>query len=53
MGEGWSDFYARALLSTAGEDLNGVYAAGSYVTFCSAPALRIITTTASADSPTR
>jgi extracellular elastinolytic metalloproteinase len=32
MGEGWSDFYARALLSTADEDVNGVYAAGAYVT---------------------
>jgi hypothetical protein len=25
MGEGWSDFYARALLSTADEDPNGIY----------------------------
>jgi subtilisin-like proprotein convertase family protein len=32
MGEGWSDFYARALLSTASEDVNGIYAAGPYVT---------------------
>ena len=32
MGEGWSDFYSRALLSTADEDVNGVYAAGGYVT---------------------
>ena len=32
MGEGWSDFYARALLATADEDVNGIYAAGAYVT---------------------
>jgi hypothetical protein len=32
MGEGWSDFYARSLLSTADEDVDGVYAAGGYVT---------------------
>lgn len=32
MGEGWSDFYARALLSTAGEDPNAVYAMGGWVT---------------------
>src|SRR2546423_11337428 len=32
MGEGWSDFYARALLSAADEDVNGIYAAGGYVT---------------------
>jgi subtilisin-like proprotein convertase family protein len=32
MGEGWSDYYARALLSTADEDVNGLYASGSYVT---------------------
>ncbi|HEX6624778.1 MAG TPA: M36 family metallopeptidase [Pyrinomonadaceae bacterium] len=32
MGEGWSDFYARALLSTADEDINGLYAAGGYST---------------------
>jgi hypothetical protein len=32
MGEGWSDYYARALLSTASEDVNGVYAAGAYAT---------------------
>lgn len=32
MGEGWSDFYARALLSTADEDVNGIYAMGAYVT---------------------
>ncbi|HEY6404125.1 MAG TPA: M36 family metallopeptidase, partial [Blastocatellia bacterium] len=32
MGEGWSDFYARALLSTADEDVNGLYASGAYAT---------------------
>jgi Fungalysin metallopeptidase (M36)/Bacterial Ig domain/Calx-beta domain len=32
MGEGWSDFYARALLSTASENVNGVYAMGGWVT---------------------
>ncbi|MBS1787203.1 MAG: M36 family metallopeptidase [Acidobacteria bacterium] len=32
MGEGWSDFYARALLSSASEDVNGIYAMGAYVT---------------------
>ncbi|MBV9209569.1 MAG: M36 family metallopeptidase, partial [Acidobacteria bacterium] len=33
MGEGWSDFYARMLLSSASEDVNGIYAAGAYVTY--------------------
>ena len=37
MGEGWSDFYARALLSTADEDVNGVYATGGWVTHALAP----------------
>jgi hypothetical protein len=32
MGEGWSDYYARSLLSTASEDINGLYPAGAYVT---------------------
>ena len=32
MGEGWSDFYGRALLATASENVNGVYAAGAYST---------------------
>jgi hypothetical protein len=31
MGEGWSDLYARALLSTADEDINGRYAYGAWV----------------------
>ena len=33
MGEGWSDFYARLVVSTASEDVNGIYAAGAYVTW--------------------
>jgi hypothetical protein len=33
MGEGWSDYYARAIASTADEDVNGVYSAGNYVTY--------------------
>jgi len=31
MGEGWSDFIAIALLSQAGDDVNGNYPVGSYV----------------------
>ena len=30
MGEGWSDFYALALLSEPGDDVNGCFAAGAY-----------------------
>lgn len=33
MGEGWSDFYALSLLSEPGDDVNGNYAAGGYVTY--------------------
>lgn len=33
MGEGWSDFYARAILSTASEDINGIFPAGPYATW--------------------
>jgi uncharacterized repeat protein (TIGR01451 family) len=33
MGEGWSDFYGLALLSEAGDDLDGAYAAGGYLTY--------------------
>ncbi|HEX7295900.1 MAG TPA: M36 family metallopeptidase, partial [Pyrinomonadaceae bacterium] len=33
MGEGWGDFYGRAILSTADEDINGIYASGGYATF--------------------
>lgn len=32
MGEGWSDFYARALLAHAAEDPNGVFTTGGWVT---------------------
>jgi hypothetical protein len=32
MGEGWSDFYAFSLLSSADEDVNALYAMGAYVT---------------------
>ena len=30
MGEGWSDFYAQAMLSEAADPINGVYSAGAY-----------------------
>ena len=33
MGEGWSDFYALALLSEAGDSLDGNYAFGAYAVF--------------------
>ncbi len=33
MGEGWSDFYALALLSEAGDNVNGNYAAGAYASY--------------------
>ncbi|HEX8089456.1 MAG TPA: M36 family metallopeptidase [Blastocatellia bacterium] len=33
MGEGWSDFYARAILSSADEDVNGIFNTGGYATF--------------------
>ncbi|MEO6393553.1 MAG: M36 family metallopeptidase [Pyrinomonadaceae bacterium] len=32
MGEGWSDFYGRMILSTADEDVNATYAMGAYAT---------------------
>jgi hypothetical protein len=32
MGEGWSDFYALALLSEPGDDVDAVYAKGGYAT---------------------
>lgn len=32
MGEGWSDFYARALLAGADEDPNGIFTTGGWVT---------------------
>ncbi len=37
MGEGWSDWYALTLLSEAGDDLNGNWAAGGYSTFLLGP----------------
>jgi hypothetical protein len=37
MGEGWSDYYARCLLSSADEDATGVFASGSYVTYLLSP----------------
>ena len=33
MGEGWSDFYGLALLSEAGDDVDGTYPFGAYVSF--------------------
>ena len=33
MGEGWSDFYALSLISEAGDDVDGNYAAGGYATY--------------------
>ncbi len=37
MGEGWSDFYALALLSETTDDLNGNYATGGYATYLLTP----------------
>ena len=33
MGEGWSDFYAMALLSRPEDDVDGCYATGAYVSY--------------------
>jgi hypothetical protein len=33
MGEGWSDFYASTLLAEPGDDVNGTYSTGGYVTY--------------------
>ncbi len=33
MGEGWSDFYAHAMLSEPADPINGVYAMGGYDTY--------------------
>ena len=33
MGEGWSDFYAHAMLSEPSDPINGVYSTGGYSTF--------------------
>jgi subtilisin-like proprotein convertase family protein len=32
LSEGWSDFYARSLLATADEDVNGIYTIGGWAT---------------------
>jgi subtilisin-like proprotein convertase family protein len=32
MGEGWSDFYAKALIAKSSEDVNGIYPSGPWVT---------------------
>jgi hypothetical protein len=32
LGEGWGDFYARMMLSTPDEDVNGIYGTGQYAT---------------------
>ncbi|HEY3052804.1 MAG TPA: M36 family metallopeptidase, partial [Thermoanaerobaculia bacterium] len=37
MGEGWSDFYARALLSDASEDVSGVYPLGAWLFYQLSP----------------
>ncbi len=36
MGEGWSDFYARMILSTADEDVDGIFNTGGYATYLAA-----------------
>jgi subtilisin-like proprotein convertase family protein len=33
MGEGWSDFYAHAMLSEPSDPINGIYTTGGYVTY--------------------
>ncbi|MBP6004011.1 MAG: M36 family metallopeptidase [Pyrinomonadaceae bacterium] len=33
MGEGWSDFYAEAMLSEPTDPINGIYTTGGYATF--------------------
>lgn len=33
MGEGWSDFYAHAMLSEPSDPLNGIYTIGGYATY--------------------
>ncbi len=37
MGEGWSDFYARAVLSTADESTSGIYSTGGWATYLLSP----------------
>ncbi len=36
LGEGWSDFYARALLATEDEDVNGIYTIAGWATHLTA-----------------
>ncbi len=36
MGEGWSDFYAHALLSEPSDPINGIYTTGGYATYLGA-----------------
>lgn len=36
MGEGWSDFYARMILSSADEDVDGIFNTGGYGTYLAA-----------------
>ena len=38
LGEGWSDFYARALLASPDEDVDGIYALGAWATYQLEPA---------------
>ncbi len=37
MGEGWSDFYAHALLSSPDDPIDGIYTIGSYATYLRYP----------------
>ncbi|MDQ6787524.1 MAG: M36 family metallopeptidase [Acidobacteriota bacterium] len=37
MGEGWSDFYAHAMLSQPSDPINGIYTTGGYVTYLGTP----------------
>ena len=39
MGEGWSDWYGMTLLSEAGDDINGNYATGGYLTYLLSPSM--------------
>lgn len=40
LGEGWSDYYARCLLSRAEEDVTGLFPSGGYVTYELSPGFR-------------
>ncbi|MGH9946696.1 MAG: M36 family metallopeptidase, partial [Pyrinomonadaceae bacterium] len=39
MGEGWSDFYAHAMLSEPSDPINGIYTTGGYATYGSVSGL--------------